>query len=445
MADKPVCSNCGNVLKDQWLVCKFCRQARWKMIIPYYAWGAVFLVFAWWSLTKKGVTLTGSDNLFTLLLPILGAIFGLIGAVMLLIALIATLRGLSVRKGRAAPLVGSPPDWQPTAFGSTIGAGAGNPNTPAIKASILEATPPNQPAESELGKPKVQTIHCQKCKHENAPTALKCSQCGTNLLPGAGLGERIGVFGCSTILAVISFAVAFFVFRLKAEIGGKDLIYLAGLILFGVLMFGFGTLWSLRKTPLYERYETRAKRHVSLNPWQAIADFGSAIDLAPQTQAFDYLLERAKLYQELGMTMEARTDWQHALENINARMAKPKAPVIDLNKQRAEIYKYLGMEDEYAMEMLLYTIEKEKTFKFKQDEVAMGVEEGFKKGTEDAKRNELQQVRAEIMKNHKYGIVGQCKKCHSVVDLDHKLYCTNNPKHRKITNISPSLRKINSL
>ena len=83
------------------------------------------------------------------------------------------------------------------------------------------------------------------------------------------------------------------------------------------------------------------------------------------------------------MTMEARTDWQHALENINARMAKPKAPVIDLNKQRAEIYKYLGMEDEYAMEMLHYTIEKEKTFKFKQDDIAMGWEEGFKKGTED--------------------------------------------------------------
>ncbi len=45
------------------------------------------------------------------------------------------------------------------------------------------------------------------------------------------------------------------------------------------------------------------------------------------------------------------------------------------------------------------------------------------------------------MKNHKYGIVGQCKKCKSIVDLDARLDCTNNPKHL-IKNITPALRKM---
>jgi ribosomal protein L40E len=442
MADKSLCSNCGNVLKDQWLVCKFCHQARWKRITPYYVWGISFLVFAWWSFTQKVFPFKGSDSFINLFLPVIGAILGIIGAVMLLMACIATLRGLSVRTVTAAPLTGSASDWHTTAPGSSVGAGAGNLNAPAIKPPIPETVPLIRSAGSELDKQKVQTIHCLKCKHENAPGAKKCNQCGTNLLPGTGIGQRFGVFGCSTILVVISFVVAFLFFRYKPGFGGKDWIYLAGLIFFGVLMFGFGIIWSLSKTPLYEQYATRAKRHTSLNPLQAIADYGSAIDIAPPTQAFNYLLERADFYRGLGMLLEARTDLQHALENINGRMAKSKAPVIDLIKQRAEIYKYLGMEDEYAMEMLLYTIEKEKTFKFKQNDIAMGMEEGFKKGTEDSKRNELQQVRGEIMKNRKYGIVGQCRKCHSIVDLDHKLVCTNNPKHLKITNIIPALRKM---
>jgi ribosomal protein L40E len=290
-------------------------------------------------------------------------------------------------------------------------------------------------AKSELGEKEVQKIHCQKCKHENAPNAQKCSRCGTNLLPGAGLGERFGVLGCSIILAVTSFALAFLVF-IKTDVK-----LLLGLILFGVLMLGFGFFWSVRKTPRYERYETRAKRHVSLDLRQAIADYGSAIDLAPEAKAFDLLRERAKLYQKLGMTIEARADWQLALDNINKRIAKSKTPVIDQKKQRAEIYKNLGMEDEYAMEMLQYTIEKEKTFKFKSGDIAMGMEEGVKKGTEDAKRKELQQLRAEIMNNHKYGIVGQCKQCRSIVEINHLLECANNPKHHKITNISPIIRK----
>jgi len=598
MADKSICSNCGNVLKDQWLVCKFCHQARWKMITPYFAWGAVFLVGAWWLLTKKVSASAGSENPITYLLPGIGAIFGMIGAVMLLMALIAALRGLSVRKVPEAPLKVNTPDWHTTAPSSPARAGSSNLNTPATKPSIQDAAPPvyfeirqmqqelrdaqqeigrlpnmsswlgsinllprnikkiieylmntdernreaalasllyfgspelrqwivkilgavkekeslpaltaiserdpyseereipdplnvsldyydreretvypireaaqgeikvkenllkelnpddvnsqvmqsnqvNQPAQSELDKQKVQAIHCHKCKHENAPGAKKCSQCGTDLLPGAGIRQRLGVLGSSLFLAAISFVVAFLFFKYNAEWGVKDLIFLLGLIVFGVLMFGFGILWSLRKTPLHKRYEIRAKRHVSLNPQQAIADYGAAINSAPQPQAFDYLLERAKLSQKQGMTIEARTDWQYALENINARLAKPKAPV-DLKKQRAEIKKYLGMEDEYAMEMLQYSIEKENTFKFKRGHIAEGWEEGLKKGSEDFQRQELQKLRAEIMKNHKYGIVGQCKKCKSIVDLDARLDCINNPKHL-VKDISPILRKI---
>ena len=597
MADKSICSNCGNTLKDQWLVCKYCNQARWKMIAPYFAWGAVFLVGAWWTMTHWMPASAKPENLFITMIQVLATIFGIIGVVMLSMALVAALRGLSVRKVTTPFQAGSRPVWPAPPPGSPAGKAAINlttsPPAPVIpkaappvyfnisqivpelhaahqeisrlpnmssllgsinllpiniekivrylmntnemdretafgyffkfgsvelrrwivkilgateekesllalaviserdpykddreipdpanagldyydrnletiypireaalaeikkKGSLIKETNPvnaesqglqsiqaRQPAQAASAQQKSQTIHCQKCQHENAPDAMKCSQCGTNLLPGAGIGQRLGVFGCTTILAIVSLAIAYGVYASKAEIGGKGVIYLGGLVLFGVFVFGFGIIWSLRRTPLYERYAARANRHVSLNPVQAIADYGSALNGAPQAQAFDILLARARLYQGQGMVREAGTDWQRALENINARMAKPKAP-IELNKQRAELYKTMGMEDEYALEMLRYTIEKEKTFKFKKDGIAMGVEEGFKKGTEEVARKELQKLRAEIMSNHRYRIVGQCNNCRCEVDLDGRLDCTNNAKHRKISNIRPALR-----
>jgi hypothetical protein len=101
----------------------------------------------------------------------------------------------------------------------------------------------------------------------------------------------------------------------------------------------------------------------------------------------------------------------------------------------------LGMQDEYAMQMLQYTLEKEKTFKTKRSDIAMGWQEGLKKGSEDYHRQELDKLRAEILANPRYKIVAECKQCHSVVDLDASLNCPNNFKHRKIINIHAALRE----
>lgn len=98
MARNSVCSNCGNELKPQWLVCKNCHQARWNLIMPYFIWGALFVVFAWWALAQKILPYTGSDNIFILMLPIFGVTMGIIGVVMLLMGIIAALRGMAVRK-----------------------------------------------------------------------------------------------------------------------------------------------------------------------------------------------------------------------------------------------------------------------------------------------------------------------------------------------------------
>jgi len=88
MAEYSICSNCGNKLKEQWLVCKYCHQARWKRILPYYFGGVAFLT----------ITLLSLPSWENSIFQCIGALTGLLGAVMLLMGGIATLRGLSVQK-----------------------------------------------------------------------------------------------------------------------------------------------------------------------------------------------------------------------------------------------------------------------------------------------------------------------------------------------------------
>lgn len=439
MSEKSVCSNCGKSMKDNWLVCKYCHQARWKMIRPYFVWGIIFLLFAWWALTQKIFPISRSENLITLLLPIFGVTFGIISIVMLLMAIIASLRGLSVRKIIAESMPERQIDWnKPTTERSFA---EGNSDVPELENEHQEIDQPKKTYLSEDVNLKDPSIFCQKCNHQNQPDSKKCSQCGADLLPGSGFGQRLGIFILMAILSLVIFGIGFLFFRFKSEFEGKDWIYLAGILLFGVLLFGLGVKTAFRKIPIHERYSARANRHISLNPRQAILDFSSAINSAPLIQAFDYLQERARLFQNLGMEEEAQLDWKFALKNINIRMEKLKPPYMELTKQRAEIYKNLDMQDEYALEMLQFAIEKESAFKFKEDEIAKGLDEGFKKGIEDVKRKEFYQLRTDIMNNPRFGIVGYCHKCKSVVDLDYKLKCSKDPKHKKITEIKPILRK----
>jgi len=365
----------------------------------------------------------------------------IIGVVMLMIAFMATLRGLAVRKVPASERSGGPgTDYYTAAPAVLANPASVQVNTQPIKPPEEDSAPLSQTPAPKLEMAQKQILYCLKCNHENAPAAAKCAQCGKKLLPGLSAGQRLLIFISATVTSALIFGGAFLFFRYKPELGGKDLLYLLGAIGLGAFVFFLGLILSLRKTPLYERYETRAKYHVSLNPLQAIADYSAAINSAPPAKTLEYLLESGKLYQGLGLTSEARADWQRALENVNSQLATPK-PSIDLYKQRAELLKELGMQDEYALQMLRYTIEKENSLKTKRKDIAMGWEEGIKKGLEDNERQELDKIRTEIMANPRYKIIAQCKQCHAEVDLNARLECPKDANHKKISDIRPSLRE----
>jgi hypothetical protein len=234
---------------------------------------------------------------------------------------------------------------------------------------------------------------------------------------------------------MLCFSTNFFLFQNYTHLFQIIVTFVAVVIAF------LGIWWSVRRTPLYERYEIRAKNHVKSDPGQAIADYAAAIKLAPELQAFDLLNERAKLCNSHNMPEEAKSDWRRALENINKRITAVKDTDLELHKKRAEVYGHLDMEDEYAMEMLTYTLDKERALGTKKGEIMIPkdrgevVEMGVKKGLDDNKRTDLQKLRAKVISKGKYAIVGYCAQCGSIVTLTSELNCTQNPKHRKISQI----------
>lgn len=130
MAENANCSNCGRPVKESWLVCHYCNQARWNRITPYFLWGAGFIVFAFWAVpAKTEFTFPVFGDLLTALLPIAGVTFGIIGVVMLMMALVAALRGLGVKKVKPVP----PP--------ATPAGVSGVPNKPADISEIKMVIP----------------------------------------------------------------------------------------------------------------------------------------------------------------------------------------------------------------------------------------------------------------------------------------------------------------
>src|SRR5512137_2140724 len=116
-------------------------------------------------------------------------------------------------------------------------------------------------------------VHCPKCKTQNDPAQTVCIKCGADLLPTEGIASRLGsmlvvIFACVLLPAI----PVYFIFRPETP---NPILKWVGYVLIafaaGGLIYAFYE--ALRKRLIHERYAIRARRHVKLDPQQAIADF----------------------------------------------------------------------------------------------------------------------------------------------------------------------------
>jgi hypothetical protein len=151
-------------------------------------------------------------------------------------------------------------------------------------------------------------IHCIKCQSPNQPDSVKCQQCNADLLPGDRLLDRLGTLVAGFITATIAFLLAVVSDRLFEEVpdclpaSPTVWLFVAGVSLLTAIV------GVVRKTPLHVRYAKRARRHVELDPEQALMDFSAALESAPEKQRASLLQERAALYERLGKDSRAVKD-----------------------------------------------------------------------------------------------------------------------------------------
>jgi len=151
-------------------------------------------------------------------------------------------------------------------------------------------------------------IQCLKCRTNNPSSRDICEECGANLLPGEGIGDRLGNLIVGILGGVMAGAGAYLLIETQIELPECMPISPAACIFAAIASPIAGLVSAIRKTPLYKRYTTRARRHIELDPGQAVADFSQALETAPEKERAGLLKERATLYEKLGLEKEAARD-----------------------------------------------------------------------------------------------------------------------------------------
>ncbi|OGN91427.1 MAG: hypothetical protein A2Y88_05560 [Chloroflexi bacterium RBG_13_48_10] len=186
-----------------------------------------------------------------------------------------------------------------------------NPQVDSKLINIIETTPEHTTPVKTTSIPTqaAPKIHCPKCKSENPPNTDRCRNCDAKLLPAEGVGQRLAYF-IAGILGAFVLGFLFYLFYIQNPGSAPDIAICdpIPLGLGALVVFFTGFIQALRKTPVYTKYENRAKRHISLNPWQALSDLNQAMEIAPAKEQGGLLKQRANIYEKIGLTEEAARD-----------------------------------------------------------------------------------------------------------------------------------------
>jgi hypothetical protein len=308
--------------------------------------------------------------------------------------------------------------------------------------------------EGEAQNPAIYNpkIHCHKCKLENPPTALRCQNCGVNLLPSEGIGQRLASF---VTLMAGSALLGYLFYRFYIQVPGSapDIILCnVGALAGGAIVcFVMAFVFLLRKTPAYLKYENRAKRHVSLNAWQALDDFNRAIDLAEDKEQGNLIKQRVEVYKKLGLTEKAERDylalatssgaykgageWIAALTGADAETissgVRTSQNALLLKSGKAKAVGYceqcgdaVMLNTDLRCQTHLKKKVKEVEFVIPSD-VLVGKLTVLQKMEPRSKK--LSAKITELLDLGKARAIGYCKRCKAVVQLDSSRQCTTHP------------------
>ncbi|MCK4692934.1 MAG: hypothetical protein KAT23_04855, partial [Anaerolineales bacterium] len=128
------------------------------------------------------------------------------------------------------------------------------------------------------------------------------------MLPSEGIGDRLGNLIVGILGGIMAGVGAWLLSEAQIEVPDCMPVSPVACIFAAIVSPIAGLASALRKTPLYKRYATRARRHIEIDPEQAVADFSQSLETAPEKERAGLLKERAVLYEKLGLEKEATRD-----------------------------------------------------------------------------------------------------------------------------------------
>jgi ribosomal protein L40E len=175
----------------------------------------------------------------------------------------------------------------------------------------VNAEKPNWAIASKNGKAGLPVVDlkitCYKCKTENAIAVLKCKECGANLLSYKPVWLRVSYFVASVLFSLGTGWIVMRAFEDPDVFEGLDAIGFGviSLTLITIVMPFYGLYLALSGGKLPELLAERAERHLKGNPWQALEDYGHALELATVQEHARIMSNRMKVYRSLGLAQNA--------------------------------------------------------------------------------------------------------------------------------------------
>lgn len=131
-------------------------------------------------------------------------------------------------------------------------------------------------------------ITCPSCKTQNESGRAECQRCGRDLLPGEPLSSRLVYIGLGLFVALMLGATAWLLSSLaqasQLTRWGVPLLLGAAILFLGLAIYA-----AFFKTPVWQRYVLRARRHVETDPAQAMDDYAEALKTAPARERLNIL------------------------------------------------------------------------------------------------------------------------------------------------------------
>ncbi len=308
-------------------------------------------------------------------------------------------------------------------------------------------------------------IYCAKCKTSNPPDATVCLHCSADLLPPPNqMSKTSFLFFALGLFVLLPGGIAYLILSAKEPAVflkwiAYILIGIAVIAFIGTMMATFGKKAPDSAAVTHEHYATRARRHISLDAGQALADFNKALEMAPKEKQLALRMERFPLYEKLEMFTELAEELKMLIPTAKRQTKNfkgveqhnMKIAIRDLYTKLEETYKRLGNETEVARTHLAFTYYAQA---HQKDLYTGGLSDSSKnlvsvlggdgdafavgfdsKGGTGMMDLFFQDERKKMVAAGQVKAVGFCPECDKEQELDGNLNCPVSPKHKKLRNI----------